>query len=135
MRSPDRSGERGSITLGLVVLVLALFAAVGLVVDGGAKVAAVQHATRLAGEAARAGAQHVDVATVQTQGSTVLDPSAARFAAQAVLRDAGISGSVTVQANAVQVSASVSRPTVFLGLFGIGSVTGTGSAESGLTLR
>lgn len=127
--------DQGSITLGLVVLTLALFAAVGLVVDGGAKVRAVQQATRVAAEAARAGAQQVNVSGVQTGGVTTLNAVRARSAAQAVLADAGVTGSVTATATQVRVSASVTRPTVFLGLVGTDSVTGTGSAQAGLTIQ
>lgn len=127
--------EQGSITLGLVVLVLAMFAAVGLVVDGGAKVQAVQQATRVAAEAARAGAQEVNAAGVQTQGSPRLNPVRARATARAVLADAGVTGTVSATGTEVAVQASVTRPTVFLGMFGAGSVTGTGSATSGVTIR
>ena len=127
--------EQGSITIGLVVLVLAMFAAVGLVVDGGAKVQAVQQATRVAAEAARAGAQEVNAAGVQTGGTARLNPARARTAARAVLADAGVTGTVTATGTAVSVQASVSRPTVFLGMLGTNSVTGTGSATSGVTIR
>lgn len=127
--------ERGTITLPLTVLVLALLVSVGLVVDGGAKVRAVQQATRVAAEAARAGAQEVNVAAVQTGGTPTIDPYRARLAAQALLADAGVTGTVTASTTEVQVRASVTRPTVFLGLIGTSTVTGTGSAASGLTIE
>jgi Flp pilus assembly protein TadG len=127
--------DDGTITLGLVVLVLAALAAVGLVVDGGAKVRAVQTATRVAAEAARAGAQQADVAAVQAGDGLVLDPARARAAALAVLSDAGVPGSVTTTPDRVSVTASVTRPTVFLGMFGTNTVTGTGSGSAAVTTR
>ncbi|MGB7963928.1 MAG: pilus assembly protein TadG-related protein [Propionicimonas sp.] len=126
-------GDDGSISLMLVVLVLALFVCVGLVVDGGAKLRAVQQATQVAGEAARAATQQVDVGQVQQSGQVRLDPVAARHAAQAALTEAGVTGTVTVAAGQVRVEASVTRPTVFLGLAGLDQVTGHGSATSDLT--
>lgn len=127
--------EDGSITLAMVMLVLAFLAVVGLVVDGGAKVRAVQTATRVAAEAARAGAQQFDAAGVQTGGTAQLDPARARAAAQAMLDAAGVTGTAAATTTQVRVSAQVTRPTIFLGLLGINQVTGTGSAESGVTIR
>ena len=132
MRGRDDSG---SISLTLVVMVTALFVAVGLVVDGGAKLRAVQQATAAAGEAARAAAQQVNVAQVQSTGSARLSPVPARRAAQATLAEAGVQGSIAVTSGQVSVTATVTRPTVFLGLIGIGSVRGTGAATADLTLN
>ena len=132
MRSRD---DGGSITLTLVVMVTALLVAVGLVVDGGAKLRAVQQATAAAGEAARAAAQQVNVAQVQAAGSARLDAAAARRAAQDTLAEAGVEGSVTVTSGSVSVNATVTRPTVFLSLVGIGSLSGTGAASADLTVR
>ncbi len=55
----NRQDERGSVSLMLVVVMLGLLAAAGLVVDGGAKLRAVQQATAAAGEAARAATQQI----------------------------------------------------------------------------
>lgn len=127
--------ESGSITLTLVVMVTALLAAVGLVVDGGAKLRAVQQARAAAGEAARAATQQVNVAQVQAAGTARLDTAAARRAAQATLTEAGVEGSVTVASGRVSVTATVTRPTVFLSLVGIQSLSGTGAATADLTVR
>lgn len=130
-----RVDDAGSISLALVVMVSALLVAVGLVVDGGAKLRAVQQATALAGEAARAATQQVNVAEVQTAGSARLDAAVARRAARQTLAAAGVEGTVTVATGQVSVTASVRRPTVFLSLLGVGSVTGSGSATADLTVR
>jgi len=132
MKRPD---ERGSISLTLVVMVTVLLVAVGLVVDGGAKLRAVQQATAVAGEAARAATQQVNVARVQTAGTARLDAAATRRAARLTLDEAGVEGTVTVAAGQVSVVATVDRPTVFLSLLGVDSVTGSGSATADLTVR
>jgi Flp pilus assembly protein TadG len=134
-----RAHDGGSISLTLVVMVSALLVSVGLVVDGGAKLRAVQQATAVAGEAARAAAQQVNVAGVQTGGTARLDAAAARRAARATLADADVDvdveGSVTVSPGQVSVTATVIRPTIFLSLLGVSSVTGSGSATADLTVR
>jgi Flp pilus assembly protein TadG len=130
-----RIEDGGSISLALVVMVSALLVAVGLVVDGGAKLRAVQQATAVAGEAARAATQQVNVARVQTAGTARIDSAAARRAARETLDEAGVKGTVTVAAAQVSVSATVDRPTVFLSLLGVGSVTGSASATADLTVR
>ncbi len=127
--------DGGSISLTLVVMVTALLVAVGLVVDGGAKLRAVQQATAVAGEAARAATQQVNVAQVQTAGTARLNAAAARRAVRETLAEAGVDGTVTVATGQVSVTATVTRPTVFLSLLGVGSVTGTGAATADLTVR
>lgn len=135
MKAPRHcDDDRGSVTLMLVVLVLALFLCIGLVVDGGAKIGAVQQANRVAAEAARAGTQQVDVAEVQLGGAAQLAPAAARTAAYAALAAAGVNGSVTVTGTQVTVTTTLTKPTVFLGLLGIGHVTGTGTAIADLAI-
>ena len=119
----------------LVVMVVALFLSVGLVVDGGAKLRAFQEATAAAGAAARSATQQVDTSTVQLRGQAHLNPVAARHAAQDALASAGVTGSVTVTGGQVHVDASVTRPTVFLGLLGLTQVTGHGSATADLTVN
>lgn len=127
--------ERGSVSLLLVVMVLGLLAAAGLVVDGGAKLRAVQQATAAAGEAARAATQQVNVPGVQHRGEARLTVPAARAAARDALADAGVTGTVTVTADQVHVDATVTRPTIFLALFGLHAVTGAGSATADLTIN
>lgn len=129
-----RDDDRGSVSLLLVVIVAALFVSVGLVVDGGAKLRAVQQATSAAGEAARAATQQVDAGTVQLDGRAHLNPVTARHAAQETLDAAGVTGTVTVTDGQVHVDASVTRPTLFLGLLGLTQVTGHGSATADLTV-
>ena len=130
-----RQGEEGSVSLLLVVMVVALFLCVGLVVDGGSKLRAVQEATAAAGEAARSATQQVDAGRLQLAGQAQVNPVAARHAARETLAAAGVTGAVTVADGQVHVDASVTRPTVFLGLVGLTQVTGHGSATADLTVE
>jgi hypothetical protein len=127
---PRPDDDHGAITLFVVVFTVALLAAVGLVVDGGGKVRALQRADEAAREAARAGSQMLDVpAAVRGDGVSV-DPAAAARAARAYLDAAGVAGTVTVRGNAVEVSTTVIYQPVFLGVAGVGPLTVTGSASA-----
>lgn len=131
---PRLHDDHGSVTLMFAVMGIALLLAIGLVVDGGAKIRAVQSANSAAAEAARAGAQQVDVAAVQTAAGIVLQPQRARRAAEATLAASGATGSVRADRTEVQVRATVSSRTVFLGLVGIDEVQGSGEATARLTV-
>jgi len=129
-------GDDGSVTLMLATFGLALLVSVGLVVDGGAKIAAVQQADRAAAEAARAAAQQIDAGAVQDGAPASLVPARAVRAGEAVLSAAGVTGTVRVTGPAtVTVDTSSTRNTVFLGLIGIPEVTGTGEAVVDLSIR
>ena len=126
------AGQDGSVSLFLVVAVLALFIAVGLVVDGGQKLRSTQRADDVAAEAARAGVQSVQPAnTVRGQRAQV-NPEAAITAARHYLSVAGVAGTVTVTGGRVQVMANISFTPAFLSLIGLGTQTVTGRAEARL---
>ena len=126
------AGQDGSVSLFLVVAVLALFIAVGLVVDGGQKLRSTQGADDVAAEAARAGVQSVQPAnTVRGQPAQV-NPEAAISAARHYLSVAGVAGTVTVTGGRVQVSTSISFTPAFLSLIGLGTQTVTGRASARL---
>ncbi len=127
-----RSDERGAISLFLAVLVPGLLLVIGLAVDGGAKVQATQRANALADEAARAGGQAVDVSAALA-GEVRIDVPTAVAAAQDYLDRNGVAGQVTVvDGDTVHVTATVTQPTVFLGLVGISSMTVEGSGTADL---
>ena len=134
-----RDGERGQITVFVVVIMVALLAVAGLVYDGGRALAAKTTAIDIAQEAARAGAQQVNLAAFRATGQVVLDAAAAQAAAQAYLAGTGTgdTATVTVTGDTVTVAVSSVQPTVFLGLIGIRSLhvigTATATAESGIT--
>lgn len=73
-------GDAGSVSLFLVIFFMAVMLLGGLVTDAGRAVHANARASDLAAKAARAGAQHVDPASLRS-GATALDPRAAEDAA------------------------------------------------------
>ena len=123
-----RDDDRGAITLFVAVFTLALLAAIGLVVDGGGKVRALQRADEAAREAARAGSQMLDVPSAVRGDGARVSPAGAARAARAYLAAAGVAGTVTVEGNAVRVSTRVTYAPVFLAFAGVGPMTVTGEA-------
>lgn len=139
-----RFDDRGRVTGFFVVLTTAVLLFAGLVLDGGLALAAKVRAIGAAQEAARAGAQAIDLGAYRTDGTMRLDPGRAAAAARAYLADApisrrdatgggpgGLAVSVVVVGDTVTVTVAVSEPTQLLGLVGISSirVSGTGSAH------
>jgi hypothetical protein len=133
-RPPGEPSDRGAVTLFVAIAMVGLLALAGLVVDGGAKVRAVQRADRLAAEAARAAGQAIDLGGVLEGSEVAVDRRAALVAAEAYLRASGVAGSVRVLegGRGIAVTTSASAPTVFLGLIGVPQFTARGSAEVAL---
>lgn len=129
---PRRCDDRGGITVFVAVCVLALIGIIGVAVDGGATMRATERADYIAGEAARAGGQAIDPAQAITGTALVVDPQDAAAAAQAYLRSADATGTVSISADGktLTVRVSDSYDTKFLSAVGIGSlpVTGHGTA-------
>jgi Flp pilus assembly protein TadG len=113
-----RRGDVGSLTVFVAVLALALFALIGLVVDGGRAVAAQSAVTGEAEQAARVGADQISVQAIRS-GTVAIDPLAAAKAASAYLQAAGTSGVVTISGQNVRVHIQSSEPTVILGIVGV----------------
>ncbi|MFD9735705.1 pilus assembly protein TadG-related protein [Umezawaea sp. NPDC059074] len=126
------TGEGGRVTAFVVILVTACLLFAALVIDGGLALAAKTSAFGEAQEAARTGAQEIDLAAYRAGGAVQLVPTRADSAARAYLAAAGHGGTVSVADDAVQVTVTVTYDTKLLGLVGIGSitVTGTGQAEA-----
>lgn len=129
-----QDGERGALSLMIVVLFVGLIALAGIVVDGGAKLAAYENAEALAQEAARAGATSVDASNAYGSGSFVVNPAVAVSAADSYLNAAGNrTYSVSAIGNrAIEVSVTITEPTRFLSLIGVRSFTCTRSATASL---
>ncbi|MFD6299715.1 TadE/TadG family type IV pilus assembly protein [Streptomyces sp. NPDC060235] len=130
---PERA-DRGGVTVFVAICVLGLIGVIGVAVDGGAKMAATERADYVAGEAARAGGQAIDPAKAVTGKAIVTDPQDAAAAAQAYLRSAGASGTVSVSSDGKNVTVTVngSSDTTFLSAVGIGSLPVTGRATATL---
>jgi Flp pilus assembly protein TadG len=117
--SPD---ERGAVSTFLAVIFVALLMAAGLVVDGGRKIVALRDASHLADNAARAGAQAIDLETLRSTGSLRLDPASATSRAFQYLAATGNQGDVSVTADTVTVTVSL---TVHPALLPVGPMTVT----------
>jgi len=131
-RPPD--GEHGALSLMIVVLFVALIALTGIVVDGGAKLAAYENAESLAQEAARAGATRVDASSAYGSGSFVVNPALAVSAADNYLDSAGYHdySVATIGNRAIEVTVTITEPTKFLSIIGVHSFTCTRSATASL---
>lgn len=128
-----RAGERGSVTLMLLVLTLALIGLAGIVIDGGAKLDQAENATAIAQEAARAGAGMVNQANAYSTGTFTVDQAQAVAAAQQYLAAGHYRGTVTAPTpDTIQVTVTLSSPTRVLSILGIDTMTSTGSATASL---
>lgn len=136
MARPYRSradGERGSLTLLLAALMVALLALAGLVIDGGRKLNQSSSAFAIAQEAARAGAGMVDRSAAYRSGTFKVDETQALTAARAYLADSGYSGTVSPDGTQrIRVTVTVTQPTLVLSLIGMDTLTSTGSAVASL---
>jgi Flp pilus assembly protein TadG len=125
-------GERGSLTLMLAALMVALLSLAGLVIDGGRKLNQSASAYAIAQEAARAGAGMVDRSAAYRSGTFKVDEAQALAAARAYLADAGYSGTVSPDGTQIRVTVTVTQPTLVLSLIGMDTLTSTGSAVASL---
>lgn len=100
----------GSMSTSIAVLVLGMLMAVGLVLDGGAKTTALAAARDIADNAARAGAQAVDLDALRSEATPQMDPGAAVAAANAYLAATGSTGTVTVAGETVTVTVTMTVP-------------------------
>jgi Flp pilus assembly protein TadG len=121
--------EEGSITAFVVLLLIAIFALMGLVVDGGSALSARQSAADEAEQAARAGAGELSVDALRS-GSVQLDPVAAVNAAEQFTLAAGHPGTATVSSGTVTVKIHYQIHTEILGLIGIDTLSVSASASS-----
>ncbi|MEV6581454.1 hypothetical protein AB0M92_25200 [Streptomyces sp. NPDC051582] len=122
--------DRGSMSVFVLVTVVALFAVAALVYDGAGRLRALTHAEGVAQEAARAGGQAVDAGKAISGGGVTVDRNAAVAAARTYLSRENVSGSVSVSEDggSLEVTVTESYHAVFLG-GASGSVTGHGSAN------
>ena len=125
--------DSGRVTAFTVVITMAVLLFAGLVLDGGLALAAKVRAVGHAQEAARAGAQAIDLTAYRATGTLRLDPDRAAALVRRYLTGSHATGAeaVTVAGDTVTVTISTSQSTRLLGLVGIGSisVTGTGTAH------
>lgn len=113
-----------------VLLVPALLLASGLVLDGGAALSAKDRALGEAAEAARAGADALDVVIYRETGRAVLDPVRARAAAERYLAATGDRFTVTASADAVTVTVRADYRTQLLDVGGLDVIHVAGQATA-----
>ena len=126
-------GEQGSITAFTAVACMGLLAFTGLAVDCGEALAAKTQALGQAEDAARAGAQALNLRALRQDAAVTLDPATARRDATAYLAAEDATGTATADAAQVTVSVTATVPTAFLALIGIRSlhVTAASTAQAG----
>ncbi len=121
--------ERGVVSTFLAVIAIALMMAAGLAIDGGRKVNALLEASHLADNAARAGAQAVDLDTLRTTGDLRLIPDQATARVDQYLASIGRTGNVAVVGDTVTVTVSLTVDPVLLPMGPI-TVTATETAAA-----
>lgn len=123
--------EQGQVTAFVAILVVALLAAAGLVLDGGRLLAERRELRDLANGAARAGAQALSIDVLRGSAGSVIDPAAAEAAAGEYLAAAGETGEITVEGEVVRVVVRADVELLLLQVVGVDGreVTGTGEAR------
>ena len=120
-RSRRVRSERGSATIWGVLLTAGAFTVLlGLVVDGGRVIDARLDASRIAGQAARVGADALSQSSVRS-GHDDVAVGAASQRARAYLDEAGVTGSVRVAGDTVTVTITGRSTTEILGIIGVTS--------------
>lgn len=120
--APARA-DSGQITVFVVVMTAALILLTGLVLDGGLTLAARERALGEAQEAARAGAQAINLAVYRRNGTIMLDPSQATTDARAYLAGTGSTGTVQVNGDVVTVTVTIVQPMQLLDAAGLTAIT------------
>jgi hypothetical protein len=122
--------DRGSATAWAIGIVAVVALLSGAVLDGGNAMAARVQALDIAQQAARAGANQLDLGALRNQGVVRLDPGAAQAAADAFLRQAGANGTATATTAQVTVTVTRSQPTLVLQAIGVDSIGMTATATA-----
>lgn len=117
---PRRRDQRGTATVFVLGMAVVLLATAGLVIDGGKALNARMKLADDVEQAARLGANQIDIDTLRGQGEVRIDPDAARAEAGSFLSGLGYDGiSVSVNGNSVSVGANDTVTTAMLQLIGV----------------
>jgi Putative Flp pilus-assembly TadE/G-like len=129
-------GDQGTLSLFVVLFTPVVVLLAGLLVDGGIAINARERAADVAQQAARAGANDLNVAALRS-GTIELDPGACNVATEFVGKYTGIGATpgpcafVPVNGHpGIKVYATVTVHPQFLGLIGIGSFAQTSYGEA-----
>jgi hypothetical protein len=115
--------DDGQVTGLAVIMVTAMLAVAGLVLDGGLAVSAKVRALDIAQGAARAGAARLDLAAYRSGGLVRLNVPDATAAARAWLSTASATGTVTVTPQQVHVEVTAVTDTQLLRVVGVDTIT------------
>lgn len=115
--------DRGSATGWAIGMMLVTMLLIFLVVDGGRAMTAKVSAVDAAQQAARAGADQLDLFALRTTGAVRLDPFAAQAAAERFLTMIGARGTASATTEAVTVTVTRTDPTLLLNQVGVNSIT------------
>lgn len=126
-----RRDEDGSMTPAFLIMVPLFVILVGLVVDGAGKIQANDNTTAIASGASRAAANAV-AAGVITDGGVNLDLNRARTTALDYIAAAGMTGTVTVNADEITVSVQTVYDTHFLSIIGVETLPASATATAQL---
>lgn len=124
-----RSDEQGSITPMFVMIVPTLVLIVGLVVDGAGKIQANDQAQMIASGASRSAANALS-GQVVLDGGLVIDTQRARQAALDYIAAAGMTGTVTVNGDQIQVTVQTEYTTKFVSAIGITTLPAEATATA-----
>jgi hypothetical protein len=111
-------------------MTVALALVAGLVLDGGLTLAARERALGEAQQAARAGAQAINLATYRQTGALALDPTQAATDARSYLTATGYQGSVQITGNVVTIEVTVTQRMQILDAAGLNAITVRASASA-----
>ncbi|MEU7642107.1 pilus assembly protein TadG-related protein [Streptomyces sp. NPDC039016] len=122
--------DRGQVTAFVVGVVAALWLFAGIVVDGGLALAGKARALDVAQEAARSGAQQLDVGRLRSHHEAWLVHGEAARAARAYVASAGDTAVASVKGNAITVRVSHRYHPQILQLVGVRTLTVHATAMS-----
>lgn len=122
--------DRGSGTALGMFLIFVMLVLATTILEAGNAMRWDAHATDVAQQAARAGADQLDLAALRNDATVRINPAAADAAAQAYLRQVGETGSVQATPAGVTVTVTITRPRVLLPLVGVTTITVTSTATA-----
>lgn len=130
-RLRERTGDdSGQVTAFAVLMIVALLAVAGMVLDAGLALTQKVRALDIAQAAARAGAQELDLYQYRTNNVAVLDPARAASAARAWLSSAGATGEATATTTTVTVTVRRTSRTQLLQIVGVRQLAVSASATA-----
>lgn len=129
----DGARDAGVISVTMLLIGVTVLLMAAALVGGGVVFAARAHGYDVAQQAARAGAEQLDLAAYRTTGALRLDPTAAATAARQYLTAAHATGTVTVTAARVTVTATSRQATPMLASLARPSITVTATATASPT--